>query len=102
MSALFADGRIIDAILVLVALEALALVAFARRTGRVAPAAILANLLAGASLMLALRLALAGTGWPWIGLALMAALVAHLADLRQRFAVPRQRMKGAALHPGAT
>jgi hypothetical protein len=121
VSALFADGRIIDAILALVAVEAALLVALARRSGRVRPAAILANLAAGAGLLAALRLALAGAAWPWIGLALAAALAAHLADLQQRFSVAEQRegrgdrpgqrggvghrgdqrIAGAALRPGA-
>ncbi len=121
MSELFADGRIVDTILVLVALEAVILVALARRSGRVRPAAILANLAAGAGLMVALRLALAGAAWPWIGLALAAALAAHLADICQRFSVAEQRegrgdspgqrhgiggssderLAGAAPHPGS-
>jgi hypothetical protein len=42
-------------------------------------------LLPGVCLMLALRAALAGSAWPWVPLALAAALLAHLADLRARW-----------------
>jgi hypothetical protein len=46
---------------------------------------LLANLLAGACLMLALRGALAGAGGPWIALCMAAALLAHLTDLWRRW-----------------
>jgi hypothetical protein len=42
-------------------------------------------LLPGIFLLVALRVALAGAAWPWVPLALIAALVAHLLDLRQRW-----------------
>lgn len=83
MEELFAGGRIIDAILVMVAVEAAALFAWLSRQGRVRLAwALLPNLASGACLMLALRIALAGGGWwGWIGLCLAGSLAAHLADL---------------------
>lgn len=86
MGALFADGRIVDLVLGLTLLEAVALVAYHRRTGRgVAPADLAGNLLAGVCLLLALRGALAGAWWGWIALCLSGSLVAHLADLRRRW-----------------
>lgn len=86
MEALFANGRIVDLILGLTVLEAVALVAYHRRTGRgVSPADLLGNLLAGACLLLALRGALVGAWWGWIALCLSASLLAHLADLRSRW-----------------
>lgn len=86
MAELFASGRIIDAILVAVALEAAILLIWRRRSGRGPAAAdILGNLLSGAMLMLAVRGALVGAAWPWIGLCLAASLVAHLLDLRRRY-----------------
>jgi hypothetical protein len=90
VSVLFADGRVIDAILVLVALEALALLLHHRLTGRgPAPASVLPMLLAGAGLMAALRAALSGA-WPgWIALGLLVALGAHLADLAGRWRTGR-------------
>ena len=43
--------------------------------------AALPRLLPGALMMLALRAALTGAGWPWIALALALSYPAHLADL---------------------
>lgn len=43
------------------------------------------NLLAGAFLLLALRCALTGAGWLWIALWLLAALLAHVADIVGRW-----------------
>ncbi|MCU0983656.1 MAG: hypothetical protein MUC89_01785 [Acetobacteraceae bacterium] len=86
MEQAFASGRVIDAVLVLVAVQAAVMVAFAWRTGRgVPPASLLATLAAGGFLLLALRTALAGAWWGWTGLALLAALAAHLVDLRLRW-----------------
>ncbi len=78
MADLFASGRIVDAILLLTALEAGALLLLRRRD-------LLATLLAGAALLAALRLALAGAEWTWVALALLAALIAHLFDLARRW-----------------
>jgi hypothetical protein len=86
VSDLFATGRIVDVILVLVVIEWIALVVYHRLTGRgIATPQLTRNLLAGAFLLLALRGALKGVGWTWIGLALTAALFAHLGDLRRRW-----------------
>ncbi|MGH1589815.1 hypothetical protein ACRBEV_17555 [Methylobacterium phyllosphaerae] len=83
-AALFASGRIVDGILLLVAGEALLLAWLCRRGGPSLPA-LLANLASGAALMLALRAALAGSGWIAVAGFLLAGLVAHLADLGLRF-----------------
>jgi hypothetical protein len=86
MTALFTSGHVVDLILGFTALEAFLLIAHHRRTGRgVAPADLLGNLLSGVGLMLALRGALVGAWWGWIGLCLAAALLAHLEDLRRRW-----------------
>ncbi len=86
MSELFADGRIVDAILALTVLEAAGLILLHRATGRgVPPSEFLLNLLSGLCLMLTLRLALGGAAWPWLGACLLASLLAHLADLRRRW-----------------
>jgi hypothetical protein len=84
MGAWFEGGRIVDVILALVAVEIVALVALRRVHGAPLPG-LVANLLAGAFLLIALRCALAGFGWPWIALSLLAALAAHVADLAARF-----------------
>lgn len=86
MSALFDNGRIVDLILALVAVEIVALMAYRRMTHRGIPALdIVFNLLAGVCLLLALRGALAQSGSLWIAVWLSAALVAHLADLARRW-----------------
>lgn len=85
MAELFASGRIVGLILVFVALEAVVLVLYYRRTGRgVAPADLVPNLLAGGFLLLALGGALSGLWWGWMAAALAASLAAHLVDLRRR------------------
>jgi hypothetical protein len=86
MADLFASGLVIDAILVLVALEALALIGLHRFTGRgPQPADLLGNLLSGAMLMLALRTALVGGWWGWVAICLAGSLAAHMVDLSIRF-----------------
>lgn len=86
MQELFASGFVIDVALAITALEAMAVVAWHRRTGRgVAPADFLGNLASGVFLMLALRCGVTGAFWGWIAIFLVAALVAHLSDLRRRW-----------------
>jgi hypothetical protein len=86
MAALFANGRVVDVILVLVGFEALAVLSYRAATGRgPAPLPFVANLLAGAFLMVALRNALEGASWIWIASSLVAALAAHFADLMARW-----------------
>jgi hypothetical protein len=82
----FTSGQIADFILGVMALEAVMLLIYRRRTGRgIAPAAVLINLLSGACLILALRSALVGAPWGWTAAWLAAALLAHLIDLRRRW-----------------
>ncbi len=71
-------GPIVDAILILTLLEGAVLL----RRGRLD---LFVTLLSGLALMAALRLALAGADWAWLGLALLAALAAHIADLARRW-----------------
>ncbi|MGC8525387.1 MAG: hypothetical protein ACP5M5_13995 [Acidibrevibacterium sp.] len=86
VSALFAHGHIVDVILVVMACEALALIGWRQRTGRgLAPAALLAMLLPGGCLLLALRAALRNAGAAEIALWLLAALITHLVDLSRRW-----------------
>ncbi len=74
----------IDFILALIAVEAGALLLWRRRTGR-GPSVVIPNLLAGAMLLLAMRLALTEVALAWVGLALLGGLAAHLADLWARW-----------------
>lgn len=81
----FVDPRIVDWILLLVALEAVGALVLRRLWRRgPPPAGFLFNLLAGAALLLALRCALAGDSWA-IAASLAMAFIAHLADLALRW-----------------
>ena len=85
MQVLFENGAIVLIILVLVVIEAVALVVFHRRTGRGIPVVpMVANLIAGGCLMLAIRSALLDHPWTWIGFFMASALIAHLIDFGSR------------------
>ena len=86
MDALFASGRIVDLILAGVAMEALLLAGLRYRLGA-GPSlpGLMANLAAGAALMMALRAALTGAAWPGVAAFMLAGLLAHGADLVLRF-----------------
>lgn len=76
----------VDLILLLVALETLALVLLWRWKRRgLAPARLLPTMLAGGCLLLAFRAVLGGASLAWIGAALAAAGIAHFIDLRSRW-----------------
>jgi hypothetical protein len=85
MAELFASGRIIDLILVLVAVEA-AVLALWRRWSGSGPGfgGMAANLASGACLLLAVRAALVGAGWELVALPLLGSLLAHAVDLYGR------------------
>ena len=86
MGDLFASGRLVDLILVVVVLEASALLLYWARARRgIAPVDLVPNLCAGAFLLLALRATLAGSGWMLAGLFLAAAGLAHLTDVYRRW-----------------
>jgi hypothetical protein len=86
MADLFATGRIVDLILVLMIAEAFVLVGHHHLTGRgIAIAPLLTNMAAGACLLLALRAALSGLPWTVVALALGAAFGMHALDLRCRW-----------------
>ena len=103
MAELFASGQIVDAILVLVGLEALLLLALrARRGGGPAPASLLANLASGAALMLSLRAALTGAAWPVVAGWLTVSLIAHLAEMTLRFRRAAEYPRAAVIVPAGT
>lgn len=93
--------RLVDLVLAVVALEALVLFALRRVTGHgPAPLPLLANLVAGTCLLLAMRAALTADGWPVIALWLAAAGAAHCVDLRLRWTRARDRLPvRARRHP---
>lgn len=85
MEDLVRSGGVADVILACLVIEAVALVAWHRTTGRgPAPLAVLALLLPGAFLVVALRLALTGGDAVLVAAALVGALVAHVWDLSGR------------------
>jgi hypothetical protein len=85
MESLVRSGHVADVILACMVVEAVALLAWHRATGRgLRPGAVAALLLPGALLVLALRFALTGAAWSLVPLALVGALAAHLWDLRGR------------------
>lgn len=86
LEGLFATGRIVDLILVLVIIEGALLIAVRAKTGRgPSPSQTAANLAAGASLMLAVRSALVAAHWSETALWLLVGLLAHLVDLAVRW-----------------
>lgn len=86
MADLFASGRLVDLILVVVVFEAAGLLLYWARARRgIAPLDLLPNLCAGAFLLLALRAALAGSGSMVASFFLAAAGLAHLTDVHRRW-----------------
>lgn len=82
----FSSGRIADLVLAFMAIEVIVLVALRLVARRGVPLGDLVWITAsGACLILALRAALTGAAWWWIGLALSGSLAAHLMDLRRRW-----------------
>jgi len=87
LGSLFASGRAIDIVLAVFVLEGLWLML----SGRMGMAAVLAALLPGAAMVLALRITVAGGDWLWVALLLTAALPLHLLDLANRGVLRRRR-----------
>lgn len=73
--------RMVELVLAVSLLE---LLWFVLRSGPLARRQGLPNLLAGLSLILALRLGLGGAGFAWVAACLLAAGVSHLLDLQAR------------------
>ena len=86
MDTSFSSGAIATAIVVFMVLEGLLIAFLHQRTGRGIPMLrLIPTLLAGASLMLALRGALVGAPAMELSVWLAAALVAHIWDLVVRW-----------------
>lgn len=80
------SGRIADVAAVVMALEAVVLLFVLRPLSAKRWMGVAGNLLAGASLVVAVRLALTDAGWQWIAVAFTCSLVGHVADLWARLA----------------
>lgn len=86
MESLFASAQIIDAILIMVLLEAVLIWLWHRITGRgLALVAVLPLLTSGFLLLLALRAALVQAPWPLVALPVTGSLATHIADLILRW-----------------
>ena len=84
------SGQIATVILVVVAIEVLVAGYYFWRKQRTALLlSFVANGLAGASLVLALRAALQQTGWLFVAIYLLGGLLAHLADVVLRLMATR-------------
>lgn len=93
----------VDGVLAFAVLEALVLAVCCHRSAR-GPrfAELVPNLTAGLCLMLALRAALAQSGWHWMALWLACAGAAHAVDLWFRWRRSAARAPGPALEPLST
>jgi len=91
VGSLFSSGVIVEGILVLMLVEGIVLMLLRASRGRgLTPLEVLSSLGAGAALMLALRAALIGSGWPMIAVWLLAALIAHGSDMAVRWRLRRE------------
>ena len=83
---LYQGPLVVDIAIGFITLESLLLWAFHKFTGRgIALADCVLTIVSGVCLMLALRCALTPDGWPGVALFLIAAGIAHGADLRARW-----------------
>jgi len=82
LSHFFSSGRAIDLVLAFMVVEFIVLLW--RRNRAHARIDVLLALAPGACLLLAVRAALTGSGWMWVGAFLALSLPAHLADLARR------------------
>lgn len=89
MTEFFTSGRAVDVVLAVLVIEGLILIWRGRRATNVFAALVPAVLM-----MIALRAALTGAGWPWIAAPLAAAFPVHLLDLRLR-RISRRKAEGA-------
>ncbi|MEO0996631.1 MAG: hypothetical protein AAFX58_03840 [Pseudomonadota bacterium] len=86
---LIRSGRIVDIMLLFVAIEIVALLLYRRRSGGgLEGLPLFLNIGAGASLMLALKFSLTRASWVPVAVCLVAALVFHVADVVQRLREP--------------
>jgi len=90
MQAFFETGRVVDVVLVVLAVEAIVAFAWLRPSGRAA-SALAANLAAGACLLFGIRAALVGSDWYWVAFWIGLSLPLHLADLASRWRMISRR-----------
>lgn len=79
------SGGLVDTIIAITLLETAALLLYHHQTKRgLKPRDYLLNVLSGLCLMLALRCVLTGAAWYFVSMWLMAAGLAHVADIALR------------------
>jgi hypothetical protein len=90
MDSLISSGRILDVILVVIAVEMLVVGFYMWRKGQgLALISFAASGLSGGSLVLAFRALMKESGWPFVAIYLGAALLAHVADIALRLITAR-------------
>ena len=95
LQSLITSGRIVDIMLMFVAVEILLLLVYRGVTGRgLGVAALLLNIGAGGSLMVALKLVFDDAPWQWIAAALLASLFFHASDIVYRWRTTAMPEKG--------
>ncbi|MEM8982772.1 MAG: hypothetical protein AAGC71_07075 [Pseudomonadota bacterium] len=99
MQEIIESGRIVDIMVVVIAFEFIALALYRATTRRGIPLpALLANLAAGGSLMLALGSVLKGYAWQATAACLIVALISHVIDIASRW--PRAPQSQNVKAPG--
>ena len=94
LQAWWQGGQLVEFIIALTVLEAVALLAYHRLTGKgLSPSHYALNLTSGLCLMLAVRSVLLEHDWRWTVLCLSAAGLAHGTDLWRRWQSQRQGIK---------
>jgi hypothetical protein len=78
------SGQAVDVVLIVIAIEFLALVLLRKGSRKRAAQDLFFALMPGVFLLLALRAALVGADWPWIALLIAGSFPFHLVDLSRR------------------
>ena len=78
------SGRAVDVVLLVIAIEFVVLVSLTRAGRAHAAVKWFFALMPGVMLLLALKAALVGAGWPWVALLIAASFPFHLIDLMRR------------------
>ena len=86
MTFILSSPHLADLVLAVFAIEAVVIAWLWRAKQRgLSPAQFWPTAMAGVMLVIALRFALAGVQWPWIGLCLAGAGLAHAVDVWMRW-----------------
>ncbi len=91
MHEFFASGRAADAVLCVLAVEAIWLIARGNSWRDVVPA-----LLPAVLMIVAVRAALTGAPWPWVSIPLALAFPVHIYDLYRRGMLSRKNASSAS------